>query len=72
MDGILESMHNFAQWPSRTASRRTAAAMKIVVVAIDDNLIVPQGRLEGDVRLLGGLVRLYGVWRSQALTKGWD
>jgi hypothetical protein len=49
MDDILESMHNFAQWPSRTASRRTTAAMKIVVVAMDDNLIVPQEGLEGDV-----------------------
>jgi hypothetical protein len=47
VDGILESMHNCAHWPSRTARMRTTAAMKSVAVAMD--LIVPQ---EGNVRLL--------------------
>jgi hypothetical protein len=47
VDGILESMHNCAQWPPRTVRRRTTAAMKSVAVAMD--LIVPQ---EGNVRLL--------------------
>jgi hypothetical protein len=50
VDGILESMHNCAQWPPRTVRRRTTAAMKSVAVAMD--LIVPQEGREGNVRLL--------------------
>ena len=72
MNCILESMHNCAQWPSRTATRSSTAATNTAPVTAD-GLMAP--RRGGSVELLrgrnGGLqLGLYGG--RQALTKNWD